>query len=139
LAPRPVTCLAISDVPGDDPRFIGSGPLVPDTSAAREPVDDAPAAIAAALAAAPPMPAPDDSCFARVEIEVIARLADAGAAAARAAEARGLRARVHRTLLAGDARATGERLARALLAGETGVVHVWGGETTVRLPAHPGR
>ncbi|HJX19266.1 MAG TPA: glycerate-2-kinase family protein, partial [Acidiferrobacterales bacterium] len=30
LAPRPVLCLAISDVPGDDPRAIGSGPLVAD-------------------------------------------------------------------------------------------------------------
>ena len=41
LAPRPVTCLAISDVPDDDPRFIGSGPLVADASIAEEPFDDA--------------------------------------------------------------------------------------------------
>ncbi|MCK7580212.1 MAG: glycerate-2-kinase family protein [Chromatiales bacterium] len=32
LAPRRTLCLAISDVPGDDPRAIGSGPLTADDS-----------------------------------------------------------------------------------------------------------
>lgn len=139
LAPRAVTCLAVSDVPEDDLRFIGSGPLVPDETAAREPVEDAPADVRSALLAAPALPRPDDPCFARVRTEIIARLADAKAAAARAAGARGLSAAVHPEFVEGEAVDTGGRLARAVLASAPGVVQIWGGETTVRLPPDPGR
>lgn len=139
LAPRPVTCLAISDVPDDDPRFIGSGPLVADASVAEEPFDDAPPKVRAALLAAPAVPPPGDPCFTRVRFRIVARLGDAKRAAARAAAARGWQAVVHDELLAGEATEAGVTLARELLASTPDTLHVWGGETTVRLPASPGR
>lgn len=139
LAPRRVICLAISDVPNNDPRFIGSGPLVADETIEREPIDDAPASVREALLKAPPLPRADDPCFTNVRFEIIARLADAKNAAAKAARARGWRATVHLQHVAGDAASTGTQLAQALVASDTGVLQVWGGETTVHLPANPGR
>lgn len=139
LAPRPVTCLALSDVPDDDPRFIGSGPLTPDETVEQEPIDDAPGEVRAALRNAPASPRADDPCFARVRFEIIARLADGKRAAAEAARARGLPALVHPEFVSGNAQAAGARLAQTVLDSPPGVLHVWGGETTVSLPARPGR
>ncbi|HEY8554460.1 MAG TPA: DUF4147 domain-containing protein [Burkholderiales bacterium] len=139
LAPRRVICLAISDVPDDDPRFIGSGPLVADASIAEEPFDDAPPELRGPLLAAPPVPPPTDPCFAGVHFTIVARLEDAKRAAAQAAAARGWRAEVHAELLAGEAAEVGERLARCVLGSAPNTLHVWGGETTVRLPPRPGR
>ena len=140
LAPRNVTCLAISDVPGDDPRLIGSGPLVADE------VDDsistlrtAPADVQALLRHAHPLPAASDPCFAQVRFEIVARLADAKRAAAEAARRHGFNAIVDPKFIDGDALAGGARLARVLLDATPGDLYVWGGETTVRLPLHPGR
>ncbi len=139
LVPRRVICLAISDVPSNDPRFIGSGPLVADDTLAQEPIDDAPAAIREILARAPSPPNSNDACFANVEFRIIARLADAMAAAAAAAHDCGLPHVVHPEIVSGDAALVGSGLARQLLAGELGTLQIWGGEPTVRLPATPGR
>jgi len=139
LAPRPVLCLAISDVPGDDPATIGSGPLVAETATVALDALDLPPFLADLLKRAPPMPAADDACFRRVHFEIVARLTDATHAAAAAARRRGRDVRLHPDFVHGDAIATGVRLARQLLAATPGTVQVWGGETTVRLPAHPGR
>ncbi len=139
LAPRPVTCLAISDVEGDDPRFIASGLLVPDETVLHEPVEDAPPAVRSALEGAPPLPLPDDPCFKNVRFEIIARLADAMQASAEAARARGLTPEIHREFVRGEALAAGSRLAQAILTAPPGILHIWGGETTVRLPPRPGR
>ncbi|OGI39649.1 MAG: hypothetical protein A2V91_02750 [Candidatus Muproteobacteria bacterium RBG_16_64_10] len=139
LYPRKVLCLAISDVPGDDPRSIGSGPLVADEESALPDVSGAPEALQAALAQAPPLPRSDDACFRNVEFRIVATLADAKRAAAEAAQKLGYRAVVHPEFIEGDAVETGARLARELLESEPGVVQVWGGETTVRLPRQPGR
>lgn len=139
LAPRAVTCLAISDVPNDDPRFIGSGPLVADASSAGEPFDDAPPKVQAALLAAPPLPPPGDPCFGRVRFEIVARLEDAKLAAAQAAMARGWQTVIHDEPIAGEATEMGAELARSVLASAPNTLHVWGGETTVRLPVNPGR
>jgi hydroxypyruvate reductase len=139
LAPRRVTCLAISDVPGDHPRSIGSGPLVADESPSTTPKSLLPDFVRAALDAAPPMPRADDPCFANVRVEIIARLADAKAGVAAAARARGYRVVVEDEFVAGDAVQAGARLAQTLLQYVPGVVHIWGGETTVRLPPRPGR
>jgi glycerate 2-kinase len=139
LAPRRVVCLAISDVPTNDPRFIGSGPLIADDTIEREPIDDAPAIIRSAVAKASPPPRSNDPCFANVDFKIIARLTDAMAAAGTAAESHGLRFAIHADIVSGDAAAVGARLGQTLRAADRGVVHVWGGETTVRLPAKPGR
>jgi hydroxypyruvate reductase len=140
LEPRPVLCLAISDVPGDDPRVIGSGPLVADNSL-QAALDTAslPPVVAEALRYSPPAPVADDACFNNVELAIIARLDDAKRAAAEAARGLGYRVRLHPTFIDGDAPAAGARLAHALLAAPAGEVQVWGGETTLVLPPHPGR
>jgi len=136
LAPRPVVCLAISDVPGDAPASIGSGPLSPDDSVLPEGL---PPFLQSMLAQAPPMPAVTDECFRRLRFEIVARNADARRAAARVCEQAGYRTNIVDGLLGGDAVANGQRLAEDLLAGAPGFVQVWGGETTVVLPPHPGR
>lgn len=137
LWPRPVICLAISDVPGDDPRAIGSGPLTPDPA----PLDAArlPEFLRPWLMASPPLPASDDPAFSHVRYAIVARNGDACRAAGRAAEARGYQAVIHPDWIRGDAAATGVQIARELLRAPAGVVHIWGGETTVHLPAAPGR
>jgi hydroxypyruvate reductase len=138
LYPRPVLCLAISDVPGDDPRAIGSGPLVAETG--EEPqLQSAPDLVRAALARAPVLPRASDPCFGAIEYQIVARLADAKRAAATAAGELGYAAVEEPEFIAGDALAAGAMLARRLSVAAPGVVHIWGGETTVRLPDQPGR
>lgn len=139
LAPREVLCLAISDVPGDDPRSIGSGPLVADESAASISATTLPEFVRTALAAAAPPPRADDVCFARVRFDVVARLDDAKRAAATAALGVGWRPRIDGELITGDAADAGARLAQELLRTEENGVRIWGGETTVQLPPNPGR
>jgi len=140
LVSRPVLCLAISDVPGNDPRAIGSGPLVADADlqAAFDP-RPLPAFIVESLRHATPAPPPGDGCFRNVRFEIIARLDDAMRAAAAAAHGYGYRASLHPELLDGDTLETGRRLAQQLLAAPAGEVQIWGGETTLLLPPHPGR
>jgi hydroxypyruvate reductase len=130
----------ISDVPGDDLRAVGSGPLAPDPDL-RKPLDlpGLPDFIAAALKRAPPAPAPDDACFRNVRQEIIATIEDAKRAAAEAAAGLGYRTVLDPEFVSGEASDAGAGLARKLLQSEPGIVHVWGGETTVRLPAAPGR
>jgi hydroxypyruvate reductase len=138
LAPRPVLCLCLSDVPGDDPSVIASGPLVADTSVSD--VSELPALPARlrALLSKEVLP-PATEWFRNVRVEVVATLAQAKAAAGQAAQGLGYRVQVHADFVAGDALAAANTLVQALRAGEPGIVHVWGGETTVQLPANPGR
>ncbi|MGE0082417.1 MAG: glycerate kinase [Thiohalomonadaceae bacterium] len=136
LAGRPTLCLLISDVPGDDPSVIGSGPLVPDPHA-HLPLPPVPADISALLADTEP-PAPDDPCFHTIETHVIASNRDARAAAARAASEAGISVIAHDDLLTGDVAEVARHVTDTLLASGP-ALHVWGGEPTVRLPPAPGR
>ena len=139
LAPRRVQVLAISDVAGDDPAVIGSGPCTPAGSATPMPETlPLPADLRALLARATPAPRADDGCFRVVTYDLVARPADALAAAVAAARARGLAARVLPPL-AGDAAAAGASCAHQLLAAPAQEVLLWCGETTVVLPPHAGR
>jgi len=137
LAPRTVLGLVISDVPGDDLRAIGSGPLTPDPRALAMP--DLPPDIRDLLAQAPPLPATDDPCFERVQVHVIASNADARRAALAACRRGAVVTAIDAGLLTGDAVRAGTQVAQAMLAATPGAVMIWGGETTVTLPAHPGR
>jgi glycerate 2-kinase len=133
-----VTCLAISDVQGDDPRVIGSGLLVPDP-ALRQPLPFAvPHMIQQALGAAPTAPAEDEPCFGDIRFHIIANLEQAKQAAAALARSQDYKVTVHENFIAGDALLQGAALAQQLMAAEPGV-HIWGGETTVNLPPQPGR
>jgi hydroxypyruvate reductase len=140
LAPRPVLCLAISDVSGDDPRVIGSGPLVADDILMAMPdMIGMPPAVAEMLRHSLPAPTAGDGCFCNVRLEIIACLDDAKRAAAEAARQLGHRVRLHPEFIEGDALVVGDRLAQTLLSAPAGEVQVWGGETTIKLPSQPGR
>lgn len=141
LAPRQVLCLIISDVPGDDPATVGSGPLAPDSSSGAEPapLSNAPDFVRALLARAPVLPGADDPAFAHVETVIVANLDNAKQAAADAARARGYQVMLETEFVSGDALVAGARLAQHLLSAAAGSLHIWGGETQVTLPPHPGR
>lgn len=132
LQGRPTVALYISDVPGDDPALIGSGLL----SHARDlPVpENLPfwiARLMRPLAAAPP-------ASAGVSHHVIATLEDALQGASLAGEARGLRVERSRGRFRGEATELATRFCHELALSD-GSLHVWGGESTVRLPRRPGR
>lgn len=153
LAPARVLCLAVSDVPGDDPAIIGSGPCAPDSwtvAALREAlsrhdvwavlpraVRDSLDLLAAASDPRAETPKPGDPMFADVRTLVVRTNADARAAAAEAACAAGLDVIEHEGWLAGEAAPLGRSLAAAVLAGPPGTAHVWGGEPTVTLGDAP--
>lgn len=131
---RPVTQLLISDVPGDRPEVIGSGLLLPWPAHTGVPAA-LPAWLEALLrrSSAPTVADPR-----RVTTRLVATNAHARAAAAAQAERLGYPVWRHDSPLSGDAAQCGQKLVAALRAGDIGV-HVWGGETTVRLPERPGR
>jgi glycerate 2-kinase len=98
VAPARVLSLAISDVPGDDPAVIASGPTVADPTTRA----DALAVLARHGCAVPPAvdahlrgdasetPKPDDARLANSELRIVATAADALAAAAQRARAAGV-------------------------------------------------
>jgi glycerate 2-kinase len=95
-APARSVSLLISDVPGDDPSVIGSGPTVADPTSfadaravfAKYGIVPSPA-VAARLASADETPKPGDPRLARSEVVLIARPQDALEAAAAVARAAG--------------------------------------------------
>jgi glycerate 2-kinase len=142
--PAGVVTLAISDVPGDDPAVIGSGPTVPDPTT----LADARAIIskyrleileAVTRALGDPdneSPKPGAAFFADTEYKIVARPADALRAAQARAEAAGYESLVLGDRLQGEARkiaAEHARLARDLAAQGRRVAILSGGELTVTL------
>ena len=132
LGDRPVRGLLISDVPGDDPAVIGSGLLVPATASDRP---ELPEWLGSLLAVA----APEIPSRPPPELQLVATLDDALVAAAARARALGLPVRRHAEFLEGDAAQQGVELGAYLCDAAAPGVHLWGGETTVTLPATPGR
>jgi glycerate 2-kinase len=152
-APARVITLAISDVPGDDPAVIASGPTVPDPTSfadARAVLEkyriEEPRAVRAHLAAAAEeTPKPGDPVFARTRFELIASPQQALAAAAEAALARNITPIVLSDRIEGEARdvaAVHAAIAQQVGAGQfrvgrevvaPPVVLLSGGETTVTL------
>lgn len=130
LGGRRATLLLISDVPGDVPSDIGSGLLLSSPAA---PLPSLPARFAS-------LPFQQESVAASPEVDayIVASNRFAREAVAAAARAGGLHAVLHDALPAVDAAACGAIMVEALLAGPRGV-HVWGGETTVKLPENPGQ
>jgi glycerate 2-kinase len=150
--PAAVATLAISDVPGDDPAVIGSGPTVPDPTT----LADARAVVARfKLALAEPVisaladpanesPKPGDPVFAGTSFRLVARPADAFRAVEAAVRANGYAkgyANGYECIFLGD-RVEGEarevaaahgRLARSLQAQGRRAVVLSGGELTVTI------
>lgn len=131
---RDCLCLLISDVSTDDPSVIGSGlafPKGPDRC-----VDDVPqwvADMAARGTAHAGMPA-----AASPRIHILASNTDALRAACDRAKELGLAPAQPAGILSGDAAHYGRAIGRQLRQAVPGL-YLWGGETTVRLPPHPGR
>jgi hydroxypyruvate reductase len=144
--PAKVVTLIVSDVPGDDPAQVASGPTVPDAT-------DAKAALAAIRAWNVALPdrmlaeieacvAPDpaDPAFAGNEVRVIASAARSLDAAAARARDRGLPAVILSDAIEGEARevarvhaAIADHSATRAQPFEAPVVILSGGETTVTL------
>ncbi len=137
LIGRRALCLMISDVPGDDPKVIGSGPLVPHEAGDIDVSDlDLPPWLKEIADRAPPLSSA--RLFENVRLDVVARPADARHAAGKALAAAGWRVRAHAELLEGDAAKTGARVTRSLIDNPPGA-EIWASETTVVLPESPGR
>jgi hydroxypyruvate reductase len=152
-APARIVTLAISDVPGDDPAVIASGPTVPDPTRfadARAVLAkyriEAPPAIAAHLReAAAETPKPGDPIFARSRFELVASPQESLHAAADLAQRCGIVPIVLSDRIEGEARhvaAVHAAIALQLRAGRFRVgdrvvvppaVLLSGGETTVTL------
>lgn len=151
--PARVMTLAISDVPGDWPDVIASGPAFPDPTTFQDALslldklqirEKVPHAVLQRLmqgeaGALAETPKPGDPLFSRVTTVLAARNRDAVEAAARAGRQRGLRVQVVTETVCGEARKVGERLAamaaeeREKLAPGEQLCIVSGGETTVRV------
>jgi glycerate 2-kinase len=139
-----VLTLAISDVPGDDPAVIGSGPTVPDPTT----LADARAIVARYKLEIPDVvtraladpnnesPKPGDPVFAATEYKLIARPADAFRAAERQARMLGYEPVLLSNRIEGEAReVAAEHAARALALQKQGrrAVILSGGELTVTI------
>lgn len=142
--PAKVATLAISDVPGDDPAVIGSGPTVPDPTTladAREIVRrhrlTLPESVTRALAdPANETPKPGDPVFAHADYRIVARPADALRAAAQLAQQAGYEPIILSDRLQGEAREIARehaRLAREISAQGRRAAVLSGGELTVTL------
>lgn len=132
-----VTQLLLSDVPGSDPHVIGSGLLMPhgssDLATGHLPL---PEWISEMLSKAPPLPEPGH--FALITTHLLASNHNARLAAQYAAEQSGFPVALHDYDFQGRAELLGDEFARTIRA-EPAVLHIWGGEATVKLPPQPGR
>jgi glycerate 2-kinase len=151
-----IPVFAISDVIGDDPATIGSGPCSPDpldaasflalvdAHAVRGSLERAMGEFLGILGAGavPSVPPPEHPAFACVHYQLVARNADAVAALAAAARAAGIEEiMVEQQPLAGDAAGLGDALARRALAAmrdlprRSRALYIAGGEPVVHLRA----
>ena len=131
LKGRPATVLLISDVPGDDPGTLGSGLLIPadrSTLATRLPEW---------LPRTGCRPVPDHYLSDTVHHHLIATNRQALLAAADRGRALGHAVTVMEEPLAGEAQLAGQAIVAQLQQLPQGV-YLWGGETTVELPANAG-
>jgi len=146
-APAHVLCLMISDVPGNDPSVIASGPTVPDPTTRHEALEilaryaiDAPASVLALLNSdAGETPKPDDPLFANVENVIVSRPSEMLAAAEGSARDAGCAVVSLGADLEGEAREVGMQHAALAVrlqnerAGDLPLVILSGGETTVTV------
>jgi glycerate 2-kinase len=152
-APARIVTLAISDVPGDDPSVIASGPTIADPTTladalavlAKYRITEPAAVIAHLSQSSAETPKPNDPAFARAVWRLIASPQGALAAAATAADRRGVLPIVLSDRIEGEAREVGRVHAAIALQIRAGafrigdrliappVVLLSGGETTVTV------
>ncbi|MEY4884205.1 MAG: hypothetical protein RIS34_2059 [Pseudomonadota bacterium] len=151
-APARVVTLTISDVPGDDPSLIASGPTVPDATTCADAVAilkrygiAVPDTVRAALeSGALETPKPGDAAFAGHAVHLIATPQQSLEAAADAARTAGLEAHILSDEIEGESREVGKvhaAMARAVARGagawKKPCVILSGGETTVSIRKQP--
>ncbi len=147
-APARLVSLLISDVPGDDPAVIASGPTVPDPTSFADAlavlrkygIDEPPAVIARFEAAKDETPKPGDSRLTRVETKIIARPQDALEAAAAVARRAGITPVILGDSIEGEAREVAlvhagiaRQVRRRGQPARAPAVLISGGETTVTV------
>ncbi|MGA9851927.1 MAG: DUF4147 domain-containing protein [Gammaproteobacteria bacterium] len=130
LGGRHADLLLISDVPGDVPEHVGSGLLLP-------PIPGPFPELPTQFTDFPRQP-PLEIHAGNVTVQMLATNGEAMQAVLAAALSLGENVQLHEKLPASDAIVCGECIAKFLMDAEPGV-HIWGGETLVQLPAHPGR
>jgi len=153
-APAKVVTLLISDVPGDAPEVIGSGPTVPDSTTcadalrilARYEIEVPPAARAGLESGRFETPKPGDPIFAGHEVHMIATPRQSLDAAARLARESGIAVHVLSDEMEGESREVGKvQAALARYVARHGqpfakpCVILSGGETTVTVKSKGGR
>ena len=153
-APAKVLTLAISDVPGDDPSVIASGPTVPDSTTCQDAlqilqrynIEISPDVQRALESAAWESPKVGDAAFANTAVHLIATPHQSLMAAAALAESKGLRAYVLSDEIEGESREVGKvhaALARASAHGKSPFVKpcviLSGGETTVTVRSNANK
>ncbi|MEP3266277.1 MAG: glycerate kinase [Hyphomicrobiales bacterium] len=151
--PAKVVTLVISDIPGDDPALVASGPTVPSHATRADALDiikryemTLPENVMAWMASdACEAPRPDDAAFANDEVHVIAAAQLSLEAAARVAREGGWKAHILSDAIEGEAADVGQVL--AALARQTALrnqpferpcILLSGGETTVTV-RHKGK
>jgi glycerate 2-kinase len=148
--PARVVSLIVSDIPGDNPALVASGPTVPDEASRADALKiistygmKLPEAVMAHLGSSKAdAPRPDDSRFARHEVRLIASAAVSLEAAAAEAKKQGVEAVILSDSIEGEARDVGSvhaAIAREVATRnrpfEKPVLILSGGETTVTLRA----
>ncbi len=152
--PARVVSLVVSDVPGDDPAQVASGPTVPDQKSRSDAlaligayeIDLPPAILAHIKGDTGAAPSPDDAVFARNEVHVIASAAKSLEAAATLSQDAGIPAVILSDAIEGEAREVGK--VHAAIAREVRsrnrpftapVLILSGGETTVTITGKGGK
>ena len=153
-APAKVVTLLISDVPGDSPEVIASGPTVPDATTcadalailARYGIEVSAAARAGLASGAFETPKPGDARFAGHEVRMIATPQQSLEAAAALARSAGIEAHILGDEIEGESREVGKvhaalarQVARRGQPFRTPCVILSGGETTVTVASKGGR
>lgn len=148
--PARVVSLIVSDIPGDNPALVASGPTVPDAASRADALKavqtygiDLPERVMAHLnSAEADAPRPDDERFARNEVKLIASAAVSLEAAAAEAKRQGIEAVILSDSIEGEAREVGSvhaAIAREIVTRNRPfrkpVLLLSGGETTVTLRA----
>jgi glycerate 2-kinase len=147
-SPARVATLIVSDVPGDDPALVASGPTIPMRSSRAEVrhlvslyrIELPPAAVAILAGEDNPAPRPDDARLAQNTVRIVASATLSLEAAAKRAGLRGHKAHILSDAVEGEARDVAQ--VHAAMARETAArgrpfgkpaVLLSGGETTVTL------
>ena len=153
-APARVVSLVVSDIPGDNPALVASGPTVPDPArrdealaiVARYGMDLPRAVIQHLKSGAADAPHPDDAVFAGHDVRVIASARRSLEAAARVARDQGVTPVILSDAIEGEARDIGRMhgaLAREIAVNASPfrppVALLSGGETTVTVRGPEGR